>query len=500
MVFYTDFTCSVLTPDLVISGDPCTSAASVCPGTQISVTPSAYATWASPSGGIGMPYVLCTDPVGCREPDEVDPSYTATTHRAMWLRASLFAEYEAPDGHAFFANDIGSSGQSHYDELGGSSNFHEELADYYEDIEGTWYYDRVADGNVFCRGNLQTRYQSGSGGDSVDTTELVGSSPTIDPVTITLSDTGIYTIDTRILDGACFAAAAKLPLERGTNRFVLYYFGYNTPSVPMATTSSPSITVTEGTCDVDFVSSSAEGTLLPGESIVVTVLVHNTGDIPASVESVSATTAGFTAQPLNCTDAGIPAWACPGPSQFGTTIDPDSSRELLVHLRQDVGATGCPDLELEFECSAGGGCGGASGGSGTIPFDLCDAMSCEVEPDPAEIPQGEETPFTVTCFNLGGIEMECPPGIWALRGLLGDLRDASSSGVNVVVDSSPDSTGTLEYNCGDTCPPCHSDLTVVRSRLDCWIEPSGAEIEIGDSEDFDVFCEYDGDPVIPDSA
>ncbi len=36
--------------------------------------------------------------------------------------------------------------------------------------------------------------------------------------------------------------------------------------------------------------------------------------------------------------------------------------------------------------------------------------------------------------------------------------------------------------------------------LDCWIVPDSADMEVGDSEDFDVYCELDGVPVDPDDA
>ncbi|MFH2100734.1 MAG: hypothetical protein ABII71_01460 [Candidatus Micrarchaeota archaeon] len=489
MTFTTGFECEV-TSGTVIDGDPCEGVASVCPGTEIRITPTAYANWGTPGHELIVPYLLCSSGP-CLEPDAVG-ALSITSHRATWLSPSLYEDYAAPDGYAFFMSDVGTTGEDHYDELG---TFYDVPASYYDDVADVWYYDRRARANVFCEGTIQVNHNSPTGSFGVGTSFM----PSPGTSTVTLDALGAHTIQTQLTGGECFAAAAKLPLERGTTRFTLIYYGYNTPMVPAAPTTSPVITVTEGTCEMEHIGSTAATALTPGGATLVSVFVLNSGDMPATTSGVSAS-AGFFAAPLDagyCDALGIPPFACRA-SGFGIPVAPGNWRELFVYLSQDAASTGCPEITIEYEC-ADSGCGGG-GGTQTFTFDMCDAMSCEIDPPAADMPQGEEVSFSVTCFDLAGAPTPCPSGDWTLSGILGEVYDESSTGANAIAESSVGARGNLEFDCGGSCTPCASDLTVVESRLDCWIEPSGAEIEIGDSEDFDVFCEYDDAPVIPDSA
>lgn len=156
--FTTTFECSVVEgTGGVLSGVPCETPAVVCPGTQIEVTPTAYARWGDHTFDVDNSF-----PMTGEEPIPYGGSVSA--HRATWLEPGLFIEYRDN-----YIDDYYDSTYSRYtDDL---QTFYNEPITFWYLSEETFEYeprdDTEAGVNVFCMAYLDTIQQLGSDRKSV---------------------------------------------------------------------------------------------------------------------------------------------------------------------------------------------------------------------------------------------------------------------------------------------------------------------------------------------
>jgi hypothetical protein len=493
--YSTDMICT-LESGTSIDGSVCSEPATVCAGSEINVVPAAWGEWEyryveSPEAdqNLRLLYLRCgTRP--CEVPEDFSGSRTTFTNDIHWLDESTYDRYD-PDLGGFAQDDINYD-IGLYEEL---DDFSRVRAVYFEDNEGVWFYDRAAYANVFCKGEIQVRLIGEDGGTRLGNSEISGDATVLGaPVSVTLENPGEYRIDTRIINAKCFAVATQIPVEEA-RRFLINFYGYNTPTVPPATTTTPTITVTEGICEMSYGGSRTGGTLEPGSAIGLTVTLDNTGDSPATATGVSSSTDGYTVMPMTselCDLLGITFGLCPEETGFEIATEPGESRELFLYVSREEGSKDCLDnVCIDYECAAGG-CGG--GGSGSVCFDLCDAASCDIDPPSADIAENGEEEFDLACYDIGGEEIDCPGNDWSVSGFTADFLERSTTGAVISPTSGEGSSGTLDYSCGAGCS-CDADIDIVESMLDCDIVPSGADLEEGESEDFDIECYYDDEPL-----
>ncbi len=486
--YSTDMICT-MDSGTVLDGTICTTPTTMCTGSNINVVGAAYADWELTHPDLTLNYFHCRDS-SCPRPDDYPGDSTTFTNKVHWLEESVYDEYDPDlDGYAFFPT--GTLPDRYY-ELG---TFHRVRADYQDEIDDIWFRDRLADANVFCKGDLQVRVANADGGTAVGTYELSGDLPFGDLVTIAMDDPGEYRIDTRIVNAKCFAAATMIPMEESEGRFVINYYGYNAPVVPPATTTSPPIRVVEGRCEMAHGGSETSDSLEPGSVVGLALTVENTGDSPARATDVRSTTPGYNVREMNprmCGTFGLPLYFCPESSGFGELVDPGESTELYLVVSRDGSSERCLDnVCIDYACPEGG-CGG--GGADSFCFDLCDASSCEIEPPREIVAEDSRGEFEVTCYDLGGSAVRCPGDGWSASGFSANFIERTNTRAVLSSDSPIGSRGTLDYSCGPGCS-CSADVEVVDSRLDCEIIPPGADIEEGESQDFEVVCTYDDEEI-----
>jgi|GEM_PF-2562674 len=489
----TGFTCSA-DPDNVLSGDPsnlCTGTARVCPGTVVTVTPQIVTSrWAMDSFSATSFYPTSCG-VDC--PDIMIPYATFNSNRNIeWLPEAVFDSEQS-----LGERDGWTSDSAHHSTLG---SFYTQSVTYRS--FGTPYSGMRGGANIFCKGEIQIAAEVGGVGSGYGNRALVGSGTiTTSSVDVPLNTVGSNIIISRLTDAECFAAVVAHPITppEDPGFFMLSYYTV-APSVPEARETSI-ITVTEGVCSLIRESMAADGTLSPSTPILLWITVDNDGDLPAAPIDASTPTAGFTVAPLDesyCDLLGILPGFCPS-SGFGPAIAPGFSRPLAIYVGQDAPGPSCPEVCIEYECGSGG-CGPA-GPPDPLCIDLCEANSCDIDPSTADMPQGEAVDFTVECLDLTGATTPCPGSSeWFFGGAITGrfVGPTTTSAATAVSDDPIGTTGTLNYNCGEGCTACSSDLVVVESSLDCVISPSGADLGIGDSEDFEVVCTYDDVYIDPD--
>lgn len=515
--FYTDvsvdteFSCgadddSILDQSPRESSDICDVFTTVCPGTRVTVTPSVSGSWGSNAARgrefeIVSAYPRCGGGSDiCRVPNRFSGSMRS--YSVDWLDESLFDDYAVDSGG--YARVLFTSNEGEYDDL--NPPFHRVPVEFIQQdpvtFEPVSHLNSLGYGDVFCKGDV-TVYHNGR---SVDSFEA-GSG---DSVSVTLDSEGEHSIRTELRNVECFAALVKDPVDYGIpGWFVIYYFGYDGPSFDNDRFERV-ITVDSRACSVEYDESETIPYLEEGESAETTVTITNDGEIPATVE-IMGTSHGYRVTEFEediCIDL-FGSEFCFTQSGFETPIDPGRSRDLHISvLRTARVAAECPEVWLNYECS--GSCGS---GSGTISFPLeCEGdiepppvdtlPYCEIDPDEADLGQGEIHRFDVTCYDADGLEIPCTGTSWSFGGGIDAhfYRPPTERDALVRSYSPIGTTGTLEYDCGPVCAPCEANLTVTAASLICEVDPSEANLEVDESQQFDLICTHDGRSITPDDV
>lgn len=486
--FTSDMTCRVSScpfssdpNDCILSGTPCDGVANVCPGTSLEITPRASGRWAV--GGnlnVLISYPGCPIVGYCPAME----SYTSKTERdTSWLTSTDYADYDV-DTTTYDITLVGPEGIPVYNDLG---TFYTQSLNYRQYTTDPIDTNKRGYANIFCKGNARVE-RSGS---LLGTTDAA--SPT--PVTTTFSSETIVSLSTVLRDVECFAAVVKYPKNDvdHTEFFRLNFFRYDAPTVPQVTETEllgvydvqPSLSV-EGVSVTEF-----------GSNYILAITLRNDGDVPVMVTRVLPTGSGFTTSlgPSTCFTYGIPTPPCPSSSGFGVTINRGSTHTVYVYYGGFLSGTPVTLIyqALEPVCSA------------ETDFELdipvsSDIVRCEIEPPVLEAGQYEVHEYDVTCYNVMGSTVPCAGADWYWTGLSGGFIERTNSYAWAYTSSSAGSTGTLNYRTGSVV--CSADITSseISPYFDCELDPSSADLEIGDSQYFDLNCYVDGAPSAPTSA
>lgn len=477
--FNSDMSCSY--SGTVLEGTPCDDpSAAVCPGGTMYVVPSTSSRWADDYLTVVSSYPRCTGTGYC--PTMIDYSSVSLDKPVSWISDSMHSDYMT------YISTIplrtGLEGIERYDELG---TFHTQSVAYQNITGGPIYPNKRGEVNVFCNGNVQVIANS-----AVIATQEIDS-PSIEVVPLSL---GVNTVRTRLSGVDCFAAVAKNPLDLAyPDYFQILLYGDNRPSVPTVSSNSVTIRVEDR-----MPSLSLEGVSVTefGANYIFEVDVRNDGDVPVRITRVVPGGSGFTSplSPSACFTYGIPTPPCPSSSGFGTTIAEGATHTVYVYYGGTL--SGVP-ITLIYEplepiCSS------------ETEFELdvaleSDIVRCEIEPPTLEAGQHEVHEYEVTCYNVMGDAVPCSGNDWYWAdGLSGGFIDRTNTYAWAYTSSSAGSTGTLNYRTGDVI--CSSDVisSEISPYFDCELDPTSADLEIGDDQYFDLTCYMDGVETPPTDA
>ncbi len=475
----------------VLEGTPCSGVSTVCPGGDLWIIPSTSGVWARSYADIVSSYSYCSGTGYC--PSMIDYSTLNTNRYIKWMDDGTFDDYDVSDGsgHAEIPLRIGTEGIERYDEL---RTFYTQRMSYFNVSGGTIYPNKRGEANVFCNGNVDVRVN----GVTRETQPI--ESPRI--TVVSLPTEGTRTVQTRLAGVNCFAAAVKHPLDRDRpDYFIMLLYGYNAPSIPTVSSGSFTVNVENkqpGLRDtsVDIYESSTIDDLY-----LLAITVRNTGDVAVrvtGVESPSTAVPFGTGMYGGCSFLGIPSPPCPSDNGFNDTISVGGSHTVYVTYSGSLSTTITLTYEpLEEIC----------GDETEFELDVRlfgDIVDCEIEPPTLDAGPYEVHDYEVTCYNFLGEEVPCAGTNWYWgSGLSGDFLARTSSYAWAYTTSSPGTSGTLCYSPDImTFVECCADVTssTVFPYFMCELDPSSADLEVGDTQWFDLNAYMSGSPIAPVSA
>jgi len=486
LYFESDMDCGYT--GIVLEGTPCTTPATVCPGGSLYVVPSNNALWARTYADIVTGYPYCSGGGYC--PGMISYSSLNTNRYIDWLSDSMFDAYDiAADGtgHAQYSLHTGTEGIERYDELG---TFHTQRMSYYNVTDGPIYTNKKGEANVFCNGNVEVVVN----GHAFDVRNIESSGI----VPVPLSSEGIYTVSTRMVGVHCFASAVKNPLDRDRPEFFnLRLYGEDTPSIPSV--SSDSVTFTVENRLPSLIVTSVDMTSY-GPNYLLEITLRNNGTVPVRITRVTPIGSGLTAPlgPSACLTYGIPTPPCPSSSGFGVTINPGNTHTVHVFY----GGTPSGDIVRLYYEAFEPVCSSETEFSVDVSVDP-DIVRCEVEPPSLDAGPYEIHEYEVTCYNILGSEVSCTGNNWYWVSMGGDFIDRTDSDALAYQTDPPGSSGRICYSPAiSTHVECCSDITSSEDSpfLDCELDPSSADLSIGESQWFDLNCYMDGVETPPNSA
>jgi len=387
-------------------------------------------------------------------------------------------------GYAVMPFHPGLEGIARYDELG---TFHTEPVSYRNVTGGPLYPNKRGEVNVFCNGNVQIIANGAvAGTQDVD-------SPSIEVIPLSI---GVNTVYTRLSGIDCFAVVVKNPLDRDhPDFFNLLYYATNRPSIPSASSNPVTVRVEDRMPELrDTLVQITEATIVP-DTYLIEITVRNYGDVPVRITGVSSPS---TASPFgaSCSFLGIPSPPCPSDNGFDQSISVGGTHTVYVLYTGSLSGT---VITLVYEPMA-------PIRSSETEFELdvsleSDIVRCEIEPPTLAAGQYEVHDYEVTCYNLFSEAVPCAGADWYWAdGLSGGFIERTNSFAWAYTSSSAGSTGTLNYRTGSVI--CSADITSseISPYFDCELDPSSADLEIGDSEYFDLNCYVDGVESPPSSA
>ena len=299
---------------------------------------------------------------------------------------------------------------------------------------------------------------------------------------------GDLEVRTSLYDVECFGAVVKHPDNTDFNLgyFRLYYYTENRPNIPDFTAIERlSIELTTGDCSLEETSVDIAASSSVGDGArLIAVDVRNSGDDPIQVTSVSVSPATsiwdvFPLQPSLCSALGFSF--CPA-SGFDETLEHGEETTLYVVLSNRVGsdATLTLNARTATECAPISCTEEVLVRSGSI-------TSCEIDGPPGGlVGQNTITRFGVTCYDGMGTEIACVGDDWSLVSLTGEIMESDNEHAILYVDSRIGSSGRIRYTSG--MANCDYRATIIDPLYDCYFDPSVADLDYGESEDFDLIC------------
>ncbi|NYZ77015.1 hypothetical protein H0O02_01730 [Candidatus Micrarchaeota archaeon] len=481
----------------VLSGTPCSGASTVCPGGHLYVVPSINALWARTYAEIISSYPYCSGTGYC--PGMITYSTLNTNRNIKWLGDSMFDDYDVSDdgaGHNVFPLHNGAEGITRYNEL---ATFHAERMGYYNVSGGTIYTNKRGDANVFCNANVEVR----RGSTTLDTQEIDG----IRIVDVPLMSEGTTTVSTRLTGTRCFAGAVKNPLDTDNPPyFQLLLYGYNTPSISMASTSGdilvedrqPLLTIIP---PIGITQSGA----IPN-AYLLSINTRNNGDVPVRVTGVrpigDGTAGAFGG--MDCMLYGFPPSICPSDNGFGSTINAGATKRVYVLFGGELDG----DIAYLIYEPLQPICSDATSFNATIHIDSGNTpVRCEIDPSTLPLTQFEIHEWDVTCYNSLSLIVPCAGDNWYFFDAYGAFVDKTDERARAYVSSIEGVSPMLVYQTGSV--RCTSELSIhpdePTSSNDpnsfvCELSPDSAELDIGESQGFTLDCTLEGVPVEPASA
>jgi len=490
MQFTTDFTLSLHSGE-IIEGNPADLETGdvVCVGSVLRVTPTYNSKWATSSDiDIDGLHPFCEgDPC----PSMITYTSVNTNKDVEWLSTSVFNDHQD-----FGESNDFSESSSRYNELG---TFHNERVSYNPRV-GVWFSNKRGGANIFCKGKLQVRRG----------TTVLGTPSTLPETTttdVTLNNEGTFTISTRISDADCFGVMVVHPTDS-------IWMDYYVNNVPSAITGG-SLGLKEKAIEVqaggglchfyDTGDIEASASFTDEELIMLKIRFHNNGD-PIKVTGVSSSNADYLVDPFPvdlCDILGFPSSICPDTNGFDEDINTGANKHLYVLLDASGGASGDTTLTFDAE-TVSSACGGAVTCDDDVHLDTEDAFFCEIDPDSLALPTEDVAEFLVDCYNFLGNDVDCNGDDWYWSdGVSGDFIEKDNEHALAYSTSSPGSSGRLNYEDGEEIAHCWSEIDVIpdgEHSYECEFIPDSAELEIDESEYFELNCFLDGDSSVPDDA
>lgn len=486
MQFTTDFTLSLHSGE-ILEGNPndIETGDIVCAGSVLRVTPTYTSKWATSSDiDIDGLHPFCEgDPC----PSMISYTSVNTNKDVEWLSTSVFNDHDD-----FGQSNDFSESSARYNELG---TFHNQRVSYHP-RSGVWFSNKRGGANVFCKGKLQVR----RGPTVLGTPSSLPNPTTTD---VALNNEGTFAISTRISDADCFGVMVVHP----TDPLWLDYYVNNVPSAITGGSlglkeKSVEVQTGGGLCWFFDTSIEASGSPADEDLIMLEVRVHNNGD-PILVTDVSSSNSDYLVDPFPvdlCDILGFPPSICPDTNGFDEDINTGTNKDLFVLLEVTAGASGDTTLTFDAE-TVSSACGGAVTCSDDLTLDVEDPFFCDIEPPSLEYSTNEVAEFLVVCYNFLGNEIPCDGDDWYWSdGVDGDFIEKDDEHALAYPTSAPGSSGRLNYESG-TAAHCWSEIDVTGDpTYECEFIPDHAELNISESEDFELNCFHNDASSTPDDA
>ncbi len=478
-------------------------------GTVIGVTPIPDGRWAAPSLSIFSMLPNCVG-LGCFVIE--DYSIIHGDKDIKWLSNSLFGEYDADrDGHAAYdfcdpyvcLPSSTKTGIDAYNEL---EIFYTQSMTYQRLVSEGPLTNKKGYANVFCTGEMGV-WENGvlkAGQEVRDPDDMM-------EVSVGLIGEGPHRIMTSMSNLDCFASVVKHPLDLTNQWFRIFFFGYEAPTFSTANSPEVVVTVEDRQPSLEVVYPIEMGTSGVNPDVhLLAVTVRNNGDVPVrvtDVENIGGTSARRFVGRWDCELFAFPPSMCPGGGSggFGVSIPVDGTETLYVVYTGDLEGDVVRFIyePLATVCNVNDEFGLVVNMGTTVP------VRCEIEPFSVTLTPYEIHEFNVACYNAVDTAVDCVGNNWYWADVSGVFTDRTSSYALAYVTGPPSGRPfyTLIYQTGSvTCQarlfsaPNEPESPSDPNSFVCELVPESAELEINNSQYFDLVCTLEGVPVEPLAA
>ncbi|MFH1785553.1 MAG: hypothetical protein ABH842_03925 [Candidatus Micrarchaeota archaeon] len=504
MQFTTSFVLSLHSGE-VISGDPndLETGDSVCTGARLTITPTVNAKWATSGGSPDFDadaiFPVCDPAYEPYCPSTSSLGSVSNNRNINWLSSSrrsyFVSHFSSPNDYLYGYSDHSNLAelQSVYNEL---SPFSSQPVTYHVEFGGPTYSNKRGEVGVYCDGTLRL---SGGGGSTTRASPFSTSSWT----SSTINTPGSYDFKTQIEGIDCFGVVLKYPTNLNDGHSEFFYMNFYTDNLPSITSPAAVSTVTIdieedggecsialGTQPIEITYGSQIGDL---QNFMVKAQIRNTGadaiNLTGSIVSSNADYVALAFPTASCGVLGIPPALCPASNGFETSLSAGVSRYVYIWLVDtDAAASGGTTLTVYAETSSPM-CGDAEECS--VDIDLTGPITCEVVPDPMDVPENYEQRFNVTCTDLDLDPIACSGTDWAwVPGTFGTISTHTNTYVLATPTAAVGSTGEIEYTSDDVAV-CSAQVTVlpdIDTPVECTIVPPNADVGQMELAQFNVTC------------
>ncbi|MFH1221561.1 MAG: hypothetical protein V1492_00575 [Candidatus Micrarchaeota archaeon] len=502
----------------VLSGSLCNGTATVCINTVIDLNSNVEAQWAN-SGSLSVlsPYPWS----GTCEADGDCPQMqtfigSASSYSVKWMTPSAFDEYDAAkDGYATdFTYYKDEGGIDMYNALG---SYHIQPVSYRKSGESPIESGKKGNTAVYCRGNYEVKWGSSTIESGDDPTTNIPSH------TLAVFQTGTQTLSVSLKDMNCFASSTPIPVndKSSTKWFRLYLYGYPTRIFSdVVDTETLNVVNIQPGLTPDAVDLLARN----GNNYLIRIHVVNDGDVSERVTSPPIPVSkplvnGFGATVIATNSAAckslfpaVPVANCPDTlyngfdSYFGKGI----SKSLYV-IYSYRGTVDGQIIQLNYD-SPDPTCSDATSwskyvGAPYIPPENY-ASRCEITPASNTINPYEIHQWNVGCFNASNKSTPCVGSNWQLIGINGEFLTVSNTNALAYSSDSSGKDGSIRYSTtlGGQAVSCSGNISVKSSNnpqdpyMRCVFDPSSAQLDINQSQGFNLSCTVNNNPQTPQTA